>query len=139
MSYIVLARKYRPQNFTEVYAQDHIVQIIKNAIESKRVGQAYLFTGPRGVGKTSLARIFAKSLNCEHGPTINPCGKCVNCNEITLGNSADVVEIDGASNTSVDDIRDLQKELIYSTHNSQYKIFIIDEVHMLSKNAFNAL
>ena len=139
MSYIVLARKYRPQNFTEVYAQDHIVQIIKNAIESKRVGQAYLFTGPRGVGKTSLARIFAKSLNCEHGPTINPCGKCVNCNEITLGNSADVVEIDGASNTSVDDIRDLQKELMYSTHNSQYKIFIIDEVHMLSKNAFNAL
>ncbi|HOE91468.1 MAG TPA: DNA polymerase III subunit gamma/tau, partial [Candidatus Cloacimonadota bacterium] len=139
MSYIVLARKYRPQNFTEVYAQDHIVQIIKNAIESERIGQAYLFTGSRGVGKTSLARIFAKSLNCIHGPTISPCGICTNCVEITQGNSADVIEIDGASNTSVDDIRDLQKELMYSTNNSKFKIFIIDEVHMLSKNAFNAL
>jgi DNA polymerase-3 subunit gamma/tau len=139
MAYIVLARKYRPQRFTEVYAQDHIVQIIKNAIESDRIGQAYLFTGSRGVGKTSMARIFAKSLNCVNGPTIEPCGVCSNCIEITAGNSPDVVEIDGASNTSVDDIRDLQKELMYSAARSKYKIFIIDEVHMLSKNAFNAL
>lgn len=139
MAYVVLARKYRPQKFTEVYAQDHIVQIIKNAIDSDRIGQAYLFTGSRGVGKTSLARIFAKSLNCLNGPTIEPCGVCSNCTEITIGNSPDVVEIDGASNTSVDDIRDLQKELMYSAARSKYKIFIIDEVHMLSKNAFNAL
>ncbi len=139
MSYVVLARKYRPQKFTEVYAQNHIVQIIKNAIETERIGQAYLFTGSRGVGKTSLARILAKSLNCEIGPTINPCCVCTNCTEITLGNSSDVIEIDGASNTSVDDIRDLQKELMYSASHSKYKIFIIDEVHMLSKNAFNAL
>lgn len=139
MSYVVLARKYRPQKFTEVYAQNHVVQIIKNAIETDRIGQAYLFTGSRGVGKTSLARILAKSLNCELGPTINPCCVCTNCTEITIGNSSDVIEIDGASNTSVDDIRDLQKELMYSASHSKYKIFIIDEVHMLSKNAFNAL
>ncbi len=139
MSYIVLARKYRPQKFSEVYAQDHIVQILKNAIEYERIGQAYLFTGSRGVGKTSLARIFAKSLNCERGPSDNPCNVCTNCTEITSGISPDVIEIDGASNTSVDDIRDLQKELMYSTSRSKYKIYIIDEVHMLSKNAFNAL
>ncbi len=140
MSYLVLARKYRPQTFTEVYAQDHITTILRNTIELDRIAQAYLFTGPRGVGKTSLARIFAKSLNClENGPTIIPCNKCNNCQDITEGVSADVIEIDGASNTGVDDIRDLQKELMYSPTSSNFKIYIIDEVHMLSKSAFNAL
>ncbi len=140
MAYLVLARKYRPQTFDEIYAQDHITKILKNTIELDRTAHAYLFTGPRGVGKTSLARIFAKSLNClKDGPTITPCNVCENCTEITQGISADVIEIDGASNTGVEDIRDLQKELMYSPSNSKYKIYIIDEVHMLSKNAFNAL
>ncbi len=140
MSYLVLARKFRPQNFSEVYAQDHVTRILQNAIEMKRIAHAYLFTGPRGVGKTSMARIFAKSLNCQtNGPSPVPCNKCQNCQEITQGISSDVIEIDGASNTSVDDVRDIQKELMYSTNTSLYKIYIIDEVHMLSKNAFNAL
>lgn len=140
MSYLVLARKYRPQTFDEIYAQNHITKILKNTIELDRTAHAYLFTGPRGVGKTSLARIFAKSLNClKDGPTITPCNTCENCTEITQSISADVIEIDGASNTGVEDIRDLQKELMYSPSNSKYKIYIIDEVHMLSKNAFNAL
>lgn len=140
MSYLVLARKYRPQTFEEVYAQDQITQIIKNSIEMNRIAHAYLFCGPRGVGKTSLARIFSKSLNCvEEDQAKRPCNKCDNCVEITEGSSQDVVEIDGASNTGVEDIRDLQKELLYSTSKSRYKIYIIDEVHMLSKNAFNAL
>ncbi|MCK9309490.1 MAG: DNA polymerase III subunit gamma/tau [Candidatus Cloacimonetes bacterium] len=139
MSYIVLARKYRPQSFKEVYAQDHVTEILQSAISSARIAHAYLFTGPRGVGKTSLARIMAKSLNCVHGPTINPCNICSNCIEITTGTSTDVIEIDGASNTGVDDIRELQRELLYAPSASKYKIYIIDEVHMLSKNAFNAL
>ena len=140
MAYLILARKYRPQTFEEVYAQDHITKILKNTIEMDRTAQAYLFTGPRGVGKTSLARIFAKSLNClNEGPTTTPCNVCQNCTEITQGNSSDVIEIDGASNTGVEDIRDLQKELMYAPSTSRNKIYIIDEVHMLSKNAFNAL
>ena len=140
MAYLVLARKYRPQTFEEIYAQDHITKILKNTIELDRTAHAYLFTGPRGVGKTSLARIYAKSLNClNNGPTTTPCNECQNCIEITQGISADVIEIDGASNTGVEDIRDLQRELMYSPSNSRYKIYIIDEVHMLSKNAFNAL
>lgn len=139
MSYIVLARKYRPQSFSEVYAQDHVTEILQSAIESNRIAHAYLFTGPRGVGKTSMARIMAKSLNCETGPTKQPCNVCSNCTEITSGTSPDVIEIDGASNTGVDDIRDLQRELLYAANSSKYKIYIIDEVHMLSKSAFNAL
>ncbi|MCB5262517.1 MAG: DNA polymerase III subunit gamma/tau [Candidatus Cloacimonetes bacterium] len=139
MSYIVLARKYRPQSFSEVYAQDHVTKILQSAIASKRIAHAYLFSGPRGVGKTSLARIMAKSLNCEQGPTTQPCNQCTNCVEITSGVSPDVIEIDGASNTGVDDIRELQRELMYAASGATYKIYIIDEVHMLSKNAFNAL
>ncbi|HOV15927.1 MAG TPA: DNA polymerase III subunit gamma/tau [Candidatus Cloacimonadota bacterium] len=139
MSYLVLARKYRPQTFKEVYSQEHITQILANAIKSNRIAHAYLFTGPRGVGKTSMARILAKSLNCINGPTITPCGVCHNCVEIATSVSPDVIEIDGASNTGVDDVRELQKELIYAPSSSKYKIYIIDEVHMLSKNAFNAL
>ncbi len=140
MSYLVLARKYRPQTFSEVYAQEHITNILENTIQLNRIAHAYLFTGPRGVGKTSLARIFAKSLNCiTNGTSIQPCNECQNCTEITQGISSDVIEIDGASNTGVEDIRDLQRELMYSTSNSLFKIYIIDEVHMLSKNAFNAL
>ncbi|MCD4828485.1 MAG: DNA polymerase III subunit gamma/tau [Candidatus Cloacimonetes bacterium] len=139
MSYVVLARKYRPQTFDEVYAQEHITRTLVNAITMNRIAHAYLFTGPRGVGKTSLARILSKGLNCEHGPTAKPCNVCGHCQEITVGNSQDVIEIDGASNTSVDDVRELQKELLYATAGSSYKIYIIDEVHMLSKSAFNAL
>ncbi len=139
MSYIVLARKYRPQTFLEIYAQDHVTTIIRNALESRRIAHAYLFSGPRGVGKTSLARILAKSLNCIEGPTSKPCNVCSNCREITSGTASDVIEIDGASNTGVDDIRELQRELLYAPSQSKYKIYIIDEVHMLSKNAFNAL
>ena len=118
MSYIVLARKYRPQSFGEVYAQEHVTEILHNAIQSKRIAHAYLFTGPRGVGKTSMARIMAKSLNCEKGPTVSPCNECNNCLEITSGTSTDVIEIDGASNTGVDDIRELQKELLYAPSKS---------------------
>ena len=139
MSYIVLARKYRPQNFREVYAQEHVTEILQSAISSSRIAHAYLFTGPRGVGKTSLEQKKEKSLNCVTGPTTEPCNKCSNCLEITAGTSPDVIEIDGASNTGVDDIRELQRELLYAASGSQYKIYIIDEVHMLSKNAFNAL
>lgn len=139
MNYIVLARKYRPQSFSEVYAQDHVTEILQNSIEANRIAHAFLFTGPRGVGKTSMARIMAKSLNCVNGPTAQPCNECANCVDITAGVSPDVIEIDGASNTSVDDVRDLQKELVYAPTQSKYKIYIIDEVHMLSKSAFNAL
>ncbi len=139
MSYIVLARKYRPQTFKEIYSQEHITQILANAIRTNRIAHAYLFTGPRGVGKTSMARILAKSLNCLNGPSESPCGVCHNCKEITASTSTDVIEIDGASNTGVDDVRDLQRELFYAPSQSLYKIYIIDEVHMLSKNAFNAL
>jgi DNA polymerase III subunit gamma/tau len=139
MSYIVLARKYRPQTFKEIYSQEHITQILSNAIKTNRIAHAYLFTGPRGVGKTSMARILAKSLNCISGPTDMPCGQCFNCREIAATTSPDVREIDGASNTGVEDVRDLQQELVYIPLQSKYKIYIIDEVHMLSKNAFNAL
>ncbi len=139
MQYTVLARKYRPQTFEQVYAQEHVTKILESSVEKDRIAGAYLFTGPRGVGKTSLARIFAKSLNCQDGPTVHPCGKCSNCTEIEKAISYDVAEIDGASNTGVDDIRELQRELMYTTTSSRYKIYIIDEVHMLSTSAFNAL
>lgn len=139
MTYLVYARKYRPQNFEQLIAQSHITDTLENAIKSDRIAQAFLFTGPRGVGKTSMARILSKALNCKNGPSTKPCNECDNCVEITNSNSADVIEIDGASNTGVDDVRRIQNELLYPPQKSQFKIYIIDEVHMLSKNAFNAL
>ena len=139
MSYLVLARKWRPQTFGDLIGQGHVSQTLKNAIESGRVAHAFLFTGARGVGKTSAARILAKALDCEHGPTVEPCNACVACGEITAGTAVDVFEIDGASNTSVDDIRELRENIKYLPSRCRYKIFIIDEVHMLSTSAFNAL
>ncbi|TYO98069.1 DNA polymerase III tau subunit [Geothermobacter ehrlichii] len=139
MSYLVLARKWRPQSFADLIGQEHVSQTLANAIRSGRVHHAFLFTGARGVGKTSAARIFAKALNCETGVTAEPCNQCSSCLEIAEGNGTDVLEIDGASNTGVDDIRDLRDNIRYLPSKSRFKIFIIDEVHMLSINAFNAL
>ena len=139
MSYLVLARKWRPQTFSDLVGQEHVSQTLKNAIDGGRVAHAFLFTGARGVGKTSSARILAKALNCESGLTVEPCNVCSTCLEITEGNSVDVFEIDGASNTGVDDIRELRDNIKYLPSRSRYKIFIIDEVHMLTNNAFNAL
>ncbi len=139
MSYKVLALKYRPQTFDEVMGQEHVTTTLKNAILKKRIHHATLFTGVRGTGKTSLARIFAKSLECEQGPTPNPCNACSNCLAITKGNFLDVIEIDGASNTSVESVRELREQVKYMPAAGRYKIYIIDEVHMLSTSAFNAL
>jgi len=139
MSYLVLARKWRPQVFEEVVGQRHITQTLQNAILQKRVAHAFLFTGARGVGKTSTARILAKALNCEKGPEINPCNQCTTCNEISSGTSMDVIEIDGASNRGIDEIRELRENVRYTPAKSRYKIYIIDEVHMLTREAFNAL
>jgi DNA polymerase III subunit gamma/tau len=139
MSYLVLARKWRPQTFAQIIGQPHVAQTLQNAIEARRVAHAYLFTGARGVGKTSVARIFAKALNCEQGSSAYPCNICSNCREITHGNAVDVLEIDGASNTGVDNIRELRETIRYRPAKSRHKIYIIDEVHMLSTAAFNAL
>jgi len=139
MAYLVLARKYRPQTFDEVVEQEHVTRTLMNAIQHGRVAHAILFSGPRGTGKTTVARILAKAMNCQEGPTPQPCNICRSCNEITAGNSADVFEIDGASNNSVDQIRELRENVKYMPAYSSYKIYIIDEVHMLSTPAFNAL
>ncbi len=139
MAYLAMARKWRPKNFEEMVGQDHIAQTIRNAIEGKRISHAYLFTGTRGVGKTTSARILAKALNCGKGPTPIPCDVCDNCKAVNAGNSMDVLEIDGASNNSVDNIRDLREQVKYAPMHGTYKIYVIDEVHMLSKSAFNAL
>ncbi len=139
MSYLVLARKWRPQVFEEVIGQRPITQTLQNAISQKRVAHAFLFTGARGVGKTSTARILAKALDCEAGPQINPCNQCTTCHEISSGTSMDVIEIDGASNRGIDEIRELRENVRYTPAKSRYKIYIIDEVHMLTREAFNAL
>ena len=139
MSYQVLARKYRPRSFDKLVGQTHVVQALKNALDQKRLHHAYLFTGTRGVGKTTLARILAKSLNCEKGISSSPCGTCSACTEIDQGRYIDLIEVDAASNTQVDNMRDLLDNAHYAPTQGQFKIYIIDEIHMLSKSAFNAM
>jgi DNA polymerase-3 subunit gamma/tau len=139
VSYEVFARKYRPQTFDDLVGQSHVSRTLKNAVAQNRLAHAYLFVGPRGIGKTSTARILAKALNCIHGPTVTPCGVCDNCREIAGGNSLDVLEIDGASNNGVEQVRELRENARYAPAKSRFKIYIIDEVHMLTSAAFNAL
>ncbi|MBC8255991.1 MAG: DNA polymerase III subunit gamma/tau [Candidatus Marinimicrobia bacterium] len=139
MSYQVLSLKLRPQRFDEVVGQTHVTRTLQNAIGSDRVAHGYIFSGPRGVGKTTTARILAKVLNCKNPPENNPCGSCVNCTEITQGSNLDVQELDGASNRGIDEMRDLREAVKYPPNSSKYRIYIIDEVHMLTKEAFNAL
>lgn len=139
MDYQVSARKYRPGTFDDVIGQQHVVQTLRNAVSMKQIAHAYLFSGTRGVGKTTVARILAKALNCERGPTSHPCDMCENCREIAQGSSVDVIEIDGASNTSVDDVREIRENVKFTPFRGQFRVYIIDEVHMLSNSAFNAL
>ncbi|MFQ6066515.1 MAG: DNA polymerase III subunit gamma/tau, partial [bacterium] len=139
MVYQVLARKWRPQLFEEVVGQEHVVRTLRNAISLGRVAHAYLFTGQRGVGKTSTARILAKALNCKIGPTATPCNRCDSCKEIMRSESLDVLEIDGASNRGIDEIRNLRQKVRFSPVRGKFRVYIIDEIHMLTNPAFNAL
>jgi DNA polymerase-3 subunit gamma/tau len=139
MSYLVSARRWRPQTFEDLVGQEHVSRTLANAIRAGRVAHAFLFTGVRGVGKTTAARVLAKALNCEKGPTPTPCNVCTNCEEITAGRSVDVLEIDGASNTGVDDVREIIENVRYQAAKCRFKVYIVDEVHMLSNSAFNAL
>ena len=139
MSAEVWYRKWRPRAFADLAGQDAVVRTLTNAVKSGKFAHAYLFSGPRGTGKTTAARIFAKALNCERGPAPDPCGECERCRAIDAGNDVDVIEIDAASNTSVENVRDLREQVAYVPMNARFKVYIIDEVHMLSKAAFNAL
>ena len=139
MSYTALYRKWRPTSFEEVRGQDHIVKTLKNQINSGRIGHAYLFCGTRGTGKTSIAKIFARAVNCEHPVDGSPCGECSMCRQIAAGASLNVVEIDAASNNGVENIRDIREQVQYPPTDGRYRVYIIDEVHMLSIGAFNAL
>jgi DNA polymerase-3 subunit gamma/tau len=139
MSYVIFARKYRPMTFEEMIGQKHVVRTLMNAVKNDRVAQAYIFSGMRGVGKTTTARILAKALNCQHGPIPDPCNKCEFCKEINEDRSVDVMEIDGASNRGIDEVRSLREGVKYKPIHSRYKVIIIDEVHMLTREAFNAL
>jgi DNA polymerase-3 subunit gamma/tau len=139
MSYLVLARKWRPQTFEEVVGQQSVIRTLQNAIDRHRIPHALIFSGVRGVGKTTLARLVAKALNCQEGPTKIPCNKCEHCTEITAGNAIDIHEIDGASNRGIQEIRELKENIRFFPTKSRYKIVIIDEVHMLTTEAFNAL
>jgi DNA polymerase-3 subunit gamma/tau len=139
MSYKVTATRRRPKTFDELAGQEFVAATLKSSLETGRIAHAYLFSGPRGCGKTSAARILARSLNCEKGPTSTPCGVCTNCAEIARGASLDIIEIDGASNTGVNDVRQIKDEVLFPPNSSRYKVYIIDEVHMLSNSAFNAL
>jgi len=137
--YQVIARKYRPQTFSELVSQEHVKTTLENAILQNRIAHGYIFSGQRGTGKTSVARILARCLNCVQGPTASPCGACPSCTEIAAGNSVDVIEIDAASNRGINEMRELRENVRYRPARDRYKVFIVDEAHQITSEAFNAL